>query len=179
MVPTLPLDQMADRHQALTPALAASYLEAARVCLDRHHISPQAFTIQTQTSASQAMARWKAPDDRVRGAYANKTDTTEAGAYACVIAAVELVEGLFAVRRAETGTGADYYVAPLGKGIEDLEDCLRLEVSGTNAEAQSAVERKLREKVQQTLDGSSSLPALAGVVGSPSLLIRIERVKDK
>ena len=179
MAPTLPLEQMADRHQALTPALAESYLEAARVCLDRHHTSPQAFTIQTKTSASQATARWNAPDDRVRGAYANRTDATEAGAYACIIAAVELVEGLFAVRRAETGTGADYYVAPVGKGIEDFEDCLRLEVSGTDAEAQSAVERRLREKVQQTLDGSSSLPAVAGVVGYPSLLIRIERVKDK
>src|ERR1039458_716941 len=160
MAPTLPLEQMADRHQALTPALAESYLEAARVCLDRHHTSPQAFTIQTKTSASQATARWNAPDDRVRGAYANMTDATEAGAYACMIAAVELVEGLFAVRRAETGTGADYYVAPVGKGIEDFEDCLRLEVSGTDAEAQSAVERRLREKVQQTLDGSSSLPAV-------------------
>jgi hypothetical protein len=64
----------------------------------------------------------------------------------------------------------------VGKGIEDFEDCLRLEVSGTDAEAQSAVERRLREKVQQTLDGSSSLPAVAGVVGYPSLLIRIERV---
>jgi hypothetical protein len=169
---------MADRHQGLTSALAESYLEAARVCLDRHHVSPREFTIQTQTSASQATARWDAPDNRVRGAYANKTDTTETGAYACVIAAVELVEGLFAVRRAETCTGADYYLAPLGKGIEDLEDCLRLEVSGTDAEAKLAVERRLRQKVQQTLDGSSSLPALAGVVGFPSLLICIERVKD-
>src|ERR1035441_3780219 len=117
MAPTLPLEQMADRHQALTPALAESYLEAARVCLDRHHTSPQAFTIQTKTSASQATARWNAPDDRVRGAYANRTDATEAGAYACMIAAVELVEGLFAVRRAETGTGADYYVAPVGNPL--------------------------------------------------------------
>jgi hypothetical protein len=65
MAPTLPLEQMADRHQALTPALAESYLEAARVCLDRHHASPQAFTIQTKTSASQATARWNAADDRV------------------------------------------------------------------------------------------------------------------
>ena len=29
-------------------------------------------------------------------------------------------------------TGADYYVAPPGNSPEDLEDCLRLEVSGVD-----------------------------------------------
>ena len=83
------------------------------------------------------------------------------------------------MRRAETGTGADYYVAPPGKGLEDLEDCFRLEVSGTDAEDRSTLERRLRDKVRQALDGMSSLPAVAGVVGFPSLQILISQANEE
>jgi hypothetical protein len=50
--PYLPLLNMADRHHALTPALAASYLEAAIICLDRHHLSPKEFTIDNDGTES-------------------------------------------------------------------------------------------------------------------------------
>ena len=36
----LPIHNMAERHLGLTNAVAQSYTEAARVCLDRHHKSP-------------------------------------------------------------------------------------------------------------------------------------------
>jgi hypothetical protein len=45
MEPVLPLQNMADRHPVLTSAVAENYLEAARVCLDRHHESPQQFVV--------------------------------------------------------------------------------------------------------------------------------------
>jgi hypothetical protein len=45
--PILPLDELADRHPGLTPAIAASDLEAASVCLSRHHQAPTDFEIQT------------------------------------------------------------------------------------------------------------------------------------
>jgi len=35
-LPYLPLHNMSDRHQGLTPSVAESYLEAARVTLSRH-----------------------------------------------------------------------------------------------------------------------------------------------
>jgi hypothetical protein len=87
-----------------------------------------------------------------------------------VLFASELSLGLFAVRRAETLTGADYYVAPLNRAAEDLEDCLRLEVSGTNLE-EYEVKRRIRLKVKQAKDGKSNLPALAVVVGFQVKLI--------
>ena len=37
------------------------------------------------------------------------------------LAAVELVDGLVAIGRADTGTGAGYYMAPKGTTLEDLE----------------------------------------------------------
>jgi len=177
-LPILPLADMADRHPGLTPAVAEAYLEAARVCLDRHHSSPAPFTIKGEKSRVQALAQWAGADDRVRAAWGNQNDTTEVGAYACAIAAVELTEGLVAIRRAETRTGADYYVAPQEMGrIDDLETSLRLEVSGTDSGSPSALECLLREKLEQASRGASSLPAMAGVVGFRALLILTERVK--
>jgi hypothetical protein len=122
---------------------------------------------------------WEPADDRTRDAWANRDDATRDGAYGCLIASVEVSEGLFAVKRAETKTGADYYVAPAGKTIEDLEDCWRLEVSGIDKGNESAVARRLREKVQQTKQGSSNLPAIAGVIGFEILSVLIEYVNDK
>ncbi|HEY7617774.1 MAG TPA: hypothetical protein VH744_13295, partial [Terriglobales bacterium] len=69
----------------------------------------------------------------------------ESGAYACALAATELARGYVAVGRAETRTGADYYIALSGQIIEDLEDCLRLEVSGTDSEV-SVVKTRLKGK---------------------------------
>jgi len=176
-LPLLSLTDMADRHYGLIAPIADGYVAAARVCLDRHHASPVRVDIRNSTSELQARIEWDKADDRTRGALNNGIDTTEAGAYACIIAAVELSEGLFAVRRAETGTGADYYVAPVGKGLEDLEDCFRLEVSGRDRGNKRAVQQLLRRKVQQAREGNSNLPALAGVIGFEVLTILIEYVK--
>ncbi len=120
---------------------------------------------------------WEETSQRERHAWGNATDTTEAGAYGLALAAVEL-ESLVAVRRAETGTGADYYVAPLGIVADDLEDCIRLEVSGVDRGDERAVHLRLCQKVQQALSGSSSLPAIAAVVGFRSRIIAMDRAEE-
>lgn len=76
----------------------------------------------------------------------------------------------------QTRTGADYYIAPIGQVVEDLEDCLRLEVSGTDLGV-SEIKRRLREKVDQAFRGDSNLPALACVVGFRVQLIVIQTVE--
>lgn len=170
---------MADRHSGLTRPIADGYVEAARVCLDRHHTSPQKFAIRNEAGSLDALAEWEPAGSRIRAAWANEIDATEAGAYAFALAAVELAEGLYAVRRAETRTGADYYIAPSGKTIEDLEDCLRLEVSGTDAGNETVVEQRLKEKIQQAAKGESNLPAIAAVVGFQVSLIILKNVEIK
>ncbi len=177
ILPVLPLLNMADRHPGLTSALAEAYLQAARVCLDRHHIPPQEFTIENGKFESRTIVDWQPADQRSQLAWANANDATRDGAYVCALAATELHMGLCAVKRAETLTGADYYIAPLGRDAEYLEDCLRLEVSGTNLDI-SEVHRRLRNKVSQAELGASSLPALAVVVGFKVRLIAMESVKE-
>lgn len=175
--PLLPLQNMADRHQALTPSVAGSYLEAARVCLDRHHSSPKEFTLENNRVESIAEVEWETADRRIQAAWANVDDATEAGAYALAIAATELLKGMVAVHRAETRTGADYYIAPVGVGLEDLEHWWRLEVSGTHSE-KSEVKRRLRIKLEQARQGKSNLPALASVIGFRVQLILLQTVDE-
>lgn len=176
---TLPIHDMDQRHQALTPAIADSYTEAAGVCLDRHHRSPKNFDLDDRSGSKSTVAvAWQKPDERTRGAWANETDATEAGASACVLAAIELSDDLVAVRRAEAETGADYYVAPSGASAGDLEGCLRLEVSGVDRGSTRIVRRRLKDKLEQAAKGESNLPALAGVVGFKAHLIVMADLED-
>lgn len=111
-------------------------------------------------------------------AWANTTDTTRDGAYACELAGVEELRGVVAVRRAETGTGADYYVGPPGAGEDDLENCVRLEVSGADGGDYRYMANRLLQKVSQARSGNSSLPALAGVIGFSARLLMLRDVVD-
>lgn len=174
----LPLNAMHERHRGLTPAVAGNYQEAAGVCLNRHHHPPVEITLSDNDIESLAEVTWAAPDSRTLHAWANVTDATEAGAYGCVIAGLEELRGLVAVRRAETGTGADYYIGPVGSGVADLEDCLRLEVSGVDHGDHREVVRRLLQKMRQARDGNSSLPALAGVIGFAAKLLMVRDVLE-
>ena len=175
---TLPIHDMAERHHGLTVAVAESNTEAARVCLDRHHESPVGFEITHSNRVTNVVTEWKKTDERTRGAWANEIDATEAGACACALAAVEVCDGLVAVGRAETKTGADYYIAPAGALLHDLEDSLRLEVSGVDHGDQSVVNQRLQQKLEQAAAGASNLPAMAGVVGFRARVIRLSRVEE-
>jgi len=124
------------------------------------------------------VVHFTAPDVRILNAHRNEIDATEAGAYAVSLAAVEAVAGLVAVRRADTLTGADWYIAPSGTDSEDLENCIRLEVSGVNAGAASDIKRRVREKLSQASRGASNLPAMAAVIGFKALEIVIAPLGD-
>lgn len=151
------------RHPGLTTGVALGFREAAEVCLDRHHSPPTDLIVDRGTQI-EAIAEWQEPDERTKHAWANEIDTTEAGAYCVALAAIEATDDLVAVRRAETHTGADYYVAPKGASAGDLEDAFRLEVSGIDEATQASVKARLRQKLEQAGRGRSNLPAIAAVV---------------
>ena len=174
-LPILQLNKLENRHVGLTEAIAECFCEAAFVCLDRNHTPPQDFDLSGDDFEKKAMVDWIPPDERCRRAWANKDDATRDGAYACALAATELCLGLYAVRRAETLTGADYYVGPDPNSAEDLESCFRLEVSGTDMDSYE-VRRRLKNKVRQAAVGKSNLPAMAAVVGFKVKKILMEKV---
>lgn len=174
----LRLESLHERHVGLTPSLSGTFFEAASVCLNRHHDSPVEFEVLRNGGASTRLVEFQRPNARVRNAWANDIDTTEDGAYCVCLAAVEVEEQLVAVKRAETLSGADWYVAPIGTTPDDLERCFRLEVSGLDTGGRSAVEARLRQKVDQTRRGASNLPAIASVVGFKERAVAIQKVED-
>jgi hypothetical protein len=148
-MPMLPLADMHERHRALTLHIAGGYSEAAAVCLSRHHVAPVVFRIEDGEAATEVDVVWPEPDLRTLHAWNNTTDATRDGAYACVIAAAEVSRAIFAVRRAETATGADYYVRPADAGVGDLEDCVRLEDRVLASPLVAAYARKQLQDVLQ------------------------------
>jgi hypothetical protein len=174
--PILPLDDLTDRHPGLTPAIAAGYLEAAAVCLSRHHQTPTQFELQDNNALDTITIIWEPPSPQTRLAWANTTDTTEAGAYACGLAAIAHSRGLYTVERAEMLTGADYYMAPLDDNGADLENYYRIEISGTDLVTLEA-RRRLRVKLSQLQRGASDLPAIAVVVGFKASVILIQTLE--
>ena len=170
----LPITQMHERHYGLTTSRSAALIEALRVCLDRHHQPPVEFTILERDQV--VWVEWEVTNARARAAHANEHDATTDGAYACVIAALELADGLVAVGRAPHRTGADYYVASSGFAEDDFEDVRRLEVSGTDRGSHSELSRRLAEKVDQLRRGVGEEDGIAGVVGFRERLIRFEWV---
>ena len=176
--PLLPLKRMSSRHRGLTSSIADCYVQAARVCLDQHHTSPKEFVLVDDEAESLTKVVWESTNQREKDAWANTDDAVRDGAYAFAIATVEIARGMFAIRRAETRTGADYYVAHEDADPEDLENWFRLEVSGTNSKNKSEVDRRLRSKLEQARKGRSNLPALASVIGFRVQLIVLRTVDD-
>lgn len=172
----LPLDRLHERHR-LTPSVGGSYTEAASVCLSRHHTSPVEIEITCGNGSRTCVAEFVQPDAIVRHSWANEIDTTEAGAYGVCLAAVELEHSLVAVRRAETLTGADWYVGPVGSTAADLETLVRLEISSINSGNRADVKARLKQKVKQTREGKSNLPAIASVAGFSQRVIAIQKVE--
>jgi hypothetical protein len=142
-VKKLRFQDLCERHHGLTPAISAFYSEAAGLCLGRHYASPQTILLRDGTLETQSSAEWNPADQRTIDAWANQDDATEFGAYGLALAAAEVTRGLVAVRRAETRTGADYYLGPPNEMAEDLESSFRLEVSGTDLGTDAVIETRL------------------------------------
>jgi hypothetical protein len=176
-LPQLLIADMARRHPGLTPAVAGNYQEAASVCLDRHHSSPADFTVQSDDNSKNVLVNWDEVTQHTRNAWANESDATRDGAYACALASVELITNMVAVRRAETLTGADYYIGLAGHSTDDIEDLRRLEVSGIDKGDGPTIAQRLKEKVHQAAIGRSNLPAIACVVGFKAARIVMKSVE--
>lgn len=176
--PKLLVENLHERHTGLTASLGGVFFEAACVCFSRHHEPPIDIEVRRKDGNAVCELDFRTPGEREKNAHANVTDATEQGAYGVCIAAVEEAECLVVVARAETQTGADWYVAPPGTTAEDLESCYRLEVSGIDAGTLSAVETRLSQKARQTRDGKSNLPAIASVVGFRQRVVAIRKVDE-
>jgi hypothetical protein len=169
----LRFEDLAERHD-IDPHQLQGYANAAKVRLETHHSPPVDFEVTSKGETVVYEVKWTPVDDRLRRSYNNSDDAKRDGAYVMAFAAVEDLEGMVSIGRAETKTGADYYVAPSGTKPQDLESAFRLEVSGTDG-TPAEVRRRLKEKQEQTRNGTGVEPAIAAVVGFKTKLILVER----
>lgn len=164
------------RHPGISSRVCGAFTEAAGVCLARHHQPPRTvFSIECCGKRSRRGLLWEQPDDIAQRAWNNRDDATRDAAYIVSIAVVEKELGLVALSRAETRTGADYYVGRAG--AMDLEEAIRLEVSGTDRGDIPAIRSRLRQKEKQALRADCCLPAYASVVGFRETRILVEFVE--
>jgi hypothetical protein len=128
-LPPLPsLATLHERHYGVTEALARTYAEGAAICLQRHHASPKAISVDADDGMEgEYLASWDVPTGRQHAAWANQDDATRDGAYGMVIAATEAHFGYFVVGRTHTGSGTDYLFSkqrhdPVSDGLLSLQD---------------------------------------------------------
>jgi hypothetical protein len=168
---SLRFSDLCKRHAGVSDGVSAAYSEAVRVCLDRHHTSPAEFQLKDNSINEVASVKWLSADQKTIRAWANKDDATRDAAYGLALAAIEAMRGMVALGRAETRSGADYYVGLPSSEPSDLEEAFRLEVSGTDEGIGSTITNRLRQKIEQARKGNSNLPAIASVVGFAALQI--------
>lgn len=173
MLRPLKFENLAERHP-IDEYQLLSYANAAKVRLEAHHSPPVDFQLTSNSKSGAYEVKWVPVDDKVRRSYNNADDAKRDGAYVLAFAAVEELEQLVSIARAETKTGADYYLGPADSNPNDLEDALRLEVSGTDGSI-TQIRARLREKLEQTRNGVGTEPAIAVVVGFKNRLILLER----
>ncbi|MBM3497079.1 MAG: hypothetical protein FJX74_00255 [Armatimonadetes bacterium] len=168
------------RHPGLTPSVAEAHAEAARVCLDRHHVPPVAIHVSADADPSEYRLDWEPADDQARATHANELDATRDGAYAVTFACMEHSMGLVVVGRAEHGSGADWYVAPRGLGFDEFglpnyDDhvVMALEVSGVDTGPTGG---RMREKREQLLRGAATERGVAAVVRFSRPTVELETV---
>lgn len=171
----LDIENLSARHR-VTASVANGLAEAASVCLDRHHSPPTDVDCDWDAVAIPAMIVWTVPDALIKATFANEEEATRDGAYAVSFATVEKAASLVVVSRAEKLTGADWYVQPRELPFDDLENALRLEVSGTDTDKPVVIKQRVSQKVNQLNAGNSNLPALASVVGFRLRMIAVQTV---
>ena len=92
------------------------------------------------------------------------------------LAVIEAEFGFVALARAETRTGADYYIG--SPDSSDLEQALRLEVSGTDQGDLPSIRSRLDQKVAQIRRGNSGRPGIAAVIGFQERYANLRTVLD-
>lgn len=165
-------------HPGVSEAVNESFSEAAEVCLFRHHDPPEIiFSIKHSDNNFTRSLDWNKPSDIAQRAWNNQDDATRDGAYIVSLGITEKELGLVALSRAETRTGADYYIGD--PKSDDLEDAFRLEVSGVDSGNLSQIKQRYKLKCKQALLGNSFLPAYACVVGFKMAVAILGLVEEK
>ena len=113
-------------------------------------------------------------DQQMRDSRKDMEYTVESGAYCLAMMVIEKLTGLQVVKQSQKRTGFDYWLGD--KQAYGLQELARLEVSGILRGNKAQVNRRLKEKVEQTKKSDNlSLPAYVVVVEFSRPLVKIRK----
>ena len=148
---------------AITPAFGQSLAEAGAVCLESQgHETGVAIAVEGDFTAHFTIG-WQAVTEQMRRCWNDAEYATEQAAYGLAFLIVERLTDYTIIERSIRGTGFDYW---LGIATDELpfERRVRLEVSGILQGTPGRVNARVKEKVAQTQQYASQLPAYVVVV---------------
>lgn len=164
----LALDDLAIPMPALTEAFGRMMAEAASVCFDTcGHASVIRMHVQAQVggtwSQDYEVRRWSV-DDRMRRAFNDLEEAAAYGAYGLAILLIKQTAGFAVVERSAKGTGIDYWLGDQVDQDAPIQRKARLEVSGMLRGTDSALRRRVDQKITQATSGSGQLATYVVVV---------------
>ncbi len=157
---------------------------ACAVCLDYHkHKKGVRFTTDLEASETRShylfeLSQWEEVTDLVqKKQWGDKKIAAEWAACGIAILIMFELTEYTTIAKARTGTGFDYW---LGKKEYEENDPFKeealLEVSGILEGSQSQVNRRLKEKLEQTeLSADLNLPSFAAVIEFSKPIARVAR----
>ena len=173
MVETIHIDGLQDACQ-LSPVRCADFAEAAAVCLD-HHGHPKEVVLAVEGDWEEKFTlSLPDVDQQMRDSRKDMEYTVESGAYCLAMMVIEKLTGLQVVKQSQKRTGFDYWLGD--KQAYGLQELARLEVSGILRGNKAQVNRRLKEKVEQTKKSDNlSLPAYVVVMEFSRPLVKIRK----
>jgi hypothetical protein len=121
---------------------------AGAVCLEeRKHARGVTLGVFGDFTASYSLG-WPETSDLVRREWSDPQEATENGACGIAILLVETLTEYHIVQRSWKGTGFDYWLGLSGELI--FQRAARLEVSGIRQGDRSLIERRVKQKIDQT-----------------------------
>lgn len=174
--PKINLEDLKQGLPAITAAYGESLAQAAAVCFeDQKHTCGVELSVNGNFNAAFE-TYWTAVDDQMRRCWNDLEFTTEQAAYGVAFLLIRAVTEFTVIERSRKGTGFDYWL-----GYEEDQDLpfankARLEVSGIRNGNNSTVNKRVKQKLNQTNVSDGYLPAFVVVVefGKPT-----SRVKKK
>lgn len=160
--PSLFLENLSNKEFAFSSAYGECLAQAGAVCLeDQGHSCGVALSVNGDFQRT-FLIYWSPATEPVRSCWNDLEYATEHGAYGLALLIIYALTGLKVIERARKGTGFDYWLGNQN-GIL-FQDKTRLEVSGIRKGNKSAVNTRLKQKIQQIQRSGSALPAYIVVV---------------
>lgn len=157
---SLILAKIASGLPGVTPALAATMVEAACVCLHRNGHATTVALILDGDSEREFLLTWETPTPQCINSHNDKDEAAEYGAYAISFMIVLKMTKYTIIRKSRKGTRVDWFLA---QKDTLFQDAAQLEVSGLMSGTPDQFTSRVRQKNKQVSGAEKTLPAYVSV----------------